>query len=87
MTSSARRASSVTQDKLIASLRADNERLRSQLAPPHFVPVEAAEARGFSPETIRRWCHRGLVKHRWDGMRLLVSRRSDYDRLIQSENG
>jgi hypothetical protein len=67
-----RRASLASQQRLIDVLRADNERLRAQLAPPHFVPVKAAEARGYSTETVRRWCHRGLVKHHWDGTRLLV---------------
>ena len=72
MTSNPRRVSLASQQRLIDALRADNERLRAQLEPPHFVPVKAAEARGYSTETVRRWCHRGLVKHRWDGERLLV---------------
>jgi hypothetical protein len=67
-----RQPSASEMRRLIADLQADNDRLRAALAPPHFVPVKAAEARGFSSETIRRWCHRGLVKHRWDGTRLLV---------------
>lgn len=53
--------------------------LRSQLAAsqapppaPVFVPIKRAKARGYSNETIRRWCHADLVNHRWDGSRLLV---------------
>jgi hypothetical protein len=47
--------------------------LRAALQPaPAFVPLKRAEARGYSTETVRRWCHRKLVKHRWDGTRLLV---------------
>jgi hypothetical protein len=75
--SNTRRASLASrQQRLIDALRADNARkaaLFAELtAPPHFVPVKAAEARGYSAETVRRWCHRNLVKHRWDGTRLLV---------------
>jgi hypothetical protein len=40
------------------------ERITQLEMPPHFVPIKAAEARGFSAETIKRWCHAGLVKHR-----------------------
>jgi hypothetical protein len=59
-----------------AQLTADNSRMAATIAKlqtaPHYVPIKAADARGYSTETVRRWCHRGLVKHRWDGMRLLV---------------
>jgi hypothetical protein len=73
MTSNPRRQPSVSvMRRLIAELQTENDRLRAQLEPPHFVPIKAAEARGYSPETVRRWCQRKLVKHRWDGTRLLV---------------
>jgi hypothetical protein len=53
-----------------------NEVLRQRIAelehPPHYIPIKCAEARGYSTETIRRWCHAGLVNCRRDGSRLLV---------------
>jgi hypothetical protein len=56
-------------EREIAALRAA---LQPSPPAPVFVPLKRAEARGYSVETVRRWCHRKLVKHRWDGQRLLV---------------
>jgi len=62
--------------RLVDTLREDNARLQAQLEAslpvPHFVPIKVAQAFGYSTETVRRWCHRGLVNHRWDGSHLLV---------------
>src|ERR1700681_915446 len=81
---SARRPSYTAKlEAMLADYAADNARLRQRDAeqckrsekiehPPHFVPLKRVEARGYSTETVRRWCHRKLVKHRWDGQRLLV---------------
>jgi hypothetical protein len=62
-----------------SELQAINAALRQRIAEleappsaPVFVPIKCASARGYSVETIRRWCHRGLVNHRRDGPRLLV---------------
>jgi hypothetical protein len=70
-------------EAMLAAFEADNAALRQHITekdqriaelehPPHFVPLKRVEARGYSTETVRRWCHGKLVKHRWDGQRLLV---------------
>jgi hypothetical protein len=73
-------------ERLASDFARDNAALRERLEslehPPHFVPLKRAEALGYSTETIRRWCHRKLVKHRWDGTRLLV----DQDDLTERCN-
>jgi hypothetical protein len=73
-------------ERLASDFARDNAALRARLAqlenPPHFVPLKRVEARGYSTETVRRWCHSKLVKHRWDGQRLLV----DQDDLTERCN-
>lgn len=75
----ARRTPSETRlEKIIADLRDDNERMKAKLQPaPVYVPLKRAEARGYSTETIRRWCQCGLVKHRRDGPRRLLVDQTD----------
>jgi hypothetical protein len=83
MTSNPRRASFASQQRLIDALRADNARLRAQLAPP---PVKialkvAAYNAGIIPERLRRWCLDGKVEAEQVGSQWFVSEQSLADRM------